>query len=335
MRNTLEITILAMLILSAGCAKYDRELLGDPQPEPAPLATTEAVAEPTPDDVEMFDDLSYYGQWYWIDPYGWTWRPTVVSQWQPFTQGHWVWTEYGWMWADYDPWGWATTHYGYWATDFTLGWIWIPGYTWSPVQCNWILYDDYICWSPVPPPGSRYKDPWDDDKAWVSVPIRKFKETNVADYRSTPKFKSNSPVIHRAAPNVDELARQGARFKEVDVELYPYKIGDREITRVKFPQDVYVGASGYRPLPIQTPPGGISINPPVHDIGNNGDAGTYQPPTQGQAKSKGKTPKNDDSDKSGKTETKYKSKKSNDKKDGDSKDDSKGESKSEKKKGKK
>src|SRR5512134_1849778 len=110
MRDTLRVAILAALFLVAGCSSYDRELLGDPEPaKPAEPAYAEEAAPVTEDSlgVGMFNELGYYGQWHWIDPYGWVWRPSVVSEWQPFVRGHWIWTQYGWTWVDYDAWGWA------------------------------------------------------------------------------------------------------------------------------------------------------------------------------------------------------------------------------------
>jgi hypothetical protein len=169
------------------------------------------------------------------------WRPIVVSTWQPFLYGHWIWTQYGWMWVSYDPWGWATAHYGYWVIDFTYGWVWIPDYTWSPCRCDWIIYDDYICWSPVPPPGVRFKDPWEKDGTqWVAVPAGKFKEPGIGNYRTTPKFKSgySDRTLRRSAPDEHDIERIG--WKEipvVEVRLDRSVVGEREFARVQLPPD--------------------------------------------------------------------------------------------------
>ena len=255
MRDTLRITILALVIsgLGAGCSGYDRELMGDPEPaapaQPAPVTVApqeEPVSQANYDDenaldVGMFEDLQYYGSWHWVDPYGWVWRPIVVSEWQPFLYGHWIWTQYGWMWVSYDPWGWATTHYGYWAVDFALGWVWIPDYTWSPCQCDWTTWDGWISWAPVPPPGVRYRDPWDgDDTPWVSVPARKFKEPEVAHYRTTPKFKSGTSErsLRRSPPDEHEIERVYSKpLRVVDVQLDRTVVGDREFAKVRYPAD--------------------------------------------------------------------------------------------------
>jgi hypothetical protein len=334
MRNTFRIAILAALFLAAGCSSYDRALMGDPQPQqPAAAANNEqspppatASADSDSMDIGMFNELDYYGQWYQLQPYGWVYRPTVVMDWQPFTHGHWIWTQYGWMWVDYDPWGWATSHYGYWTQDFTLGWIWVPDYTWSPVQCQWMSYGDYIGWAPEPPPGAAFKEPWEGSQAWVFVPIRKFKQADVATNRAAPKFKPGDDAqIARGAPSLKEIERRGAGiFPIVSIELERRVVKDREFARVKYPPDQQ-GIITEHATPYKTT---SPVSPPANNAGssgfNNGSAGNDLPdtnvgPTQPPAKSKGSGKPKPASPH--KTQTKYKS---HEKKDsGKSKDESK------------
>jgi len=322
MRNTLRTAILAALFLAAaGCSQYDRDLMGEPEPkEPVnptsaqPQPANEAAYEDTTMDVGMFHDLDGYGQWFERDPYGWVWRPTAVIDWQPFTRGHWIWTSYGWMWVDYDPWGWATSHYGYWYSDFTLGWVWVPDYTWSPVQCDWMLYGDYIGWSPVSPPGASYKEPWDGSKAWVWVPVRKFKQTDIGEYRATPKFKPGDDAnIQRGAPALAEVERRGAgMFSTTSVTLDRRIVRDREFAKVKYPPDQQEIIAERRTVPVKSSAGGFSAppsmsggsadwNPPTTSVGPTQPA--QQPSQPATGKSKGTSKPAD----SGKTTTKYKS----------------------------
>jgi hypothetical protein len=253
MRSTFIVAILAAVIFAAGCGGYDRALLGDPQPRPQeePQASANAPQEeyePSEDtgaegtrDVGMFDELKFYGTWHWLDPYGWVWRPLVVGSWQPLLHGHWIWSQYGWMWVSYDPWGWATAHYGFWVVDFTYGWVWIPEYEWSPCRCDWVQYDDYICWAPVPPSGVRYKDPWDKGGTqWVAVPVGKFKETNVGNHRTTPRFKSgySDRTLRRSAPDSHDFERLGSKPPDlVEVRLDRTVVGNREFARVWLPPE--------------------------------------------------------------------------------------------------
>jgi hypothetical protein len=253
MRHTRILPFLAAILLGLflGCSRYDAELLGEPEPEPAPQEEQMVPYETPPGDFEratepydvgMFDDLKFYGTWHWVEPYGWVWRPIVVAEWQPFLYGHWIWSEYGWMWVSYDPWGWATSHYGFWVVDFIYGWIWIPDYTWSPCRCDWIMFDDYIGWAPMPPPGVRYRDPWEayEDNPWITVPAGKFKSTNIGNFRTVPKYKTGytDRSIVRSAPEAHDIERITHKpVSRVDVDLDRRVVGEREFARVKLPAD--------------------------------------------------------------------------------------------------
>ena len=246
MRKSWLIFVLGSVLL-AGCASHDSELLGDPEParEDSEEREWDAAEEPgswaPADSLEMFADLRFYGSWYQLDPFGWVWRPIVVHEWAPMSEGHWVWTSYGWMWVSYDPFGWATYNYGYWVNDFMLGWVWIPDYLWAPVRCEWIGWDDYVGWSPLPPPGVRYKDPWvgGDYDPCVVVPATKFKDTQVGRHKTTqPKFKSgySERSLRREPPDAGAMERTiGHSIKVTDVQLNPSIVGNREFTRVVLP----------------------------------------------------------------------------------------------------
>ena len=97
-------------------------------------------------DVSYFyDELSPFGNWVDYGSYGWCWVPgEVASSWRPYTNGHWIYTDYGWTWASYEPWGWATYHYGRWVFDPAYGWVWVPGTTWAPAWVAWREGDDCI-----------------------------------------------------------------------------------------------------------------------------------------------------------------------------------------------
>ncbi|HXV14594.1 MAG TPA: DUF6600 domain-containing protein [Candidatus Krumholzibacteria bacterium] len=241
--------IFSLSLTLAACGGYDRELMGDPVPEPAQVAAAEVTYEETEevpvepaDSLAMFDDLRFYGSWYELYPYGMVWRPVVVSTWAPMSYGHWVWTSYGWMWVSYDPFGSLVYQYGFWVNDFALGWVWVPDYVWAPVQCEWVWWDDYIGWCPLPPPGVRYKDPWEytDSDPWITVRVTKFKETDVAHYKTTPKFKSgySERTLRREAPDAGTIERGlGRPVRVVDVQIDKIAVGQHELTRVVLPHD--------------------------------------------------------------------------------------------------
>lgn len=100
----------------------------------------------------FFDALAPYGNWVSTPDYGYVWSPTDVGQeWEPYTNGHWVWSDYGWTWVSYEPWGWVPFHYGRWVYTDYYGWIWIPGTVWAPAWVTWYTGPDYIGWAPLPP----------------------------------------------------------------------------------------------------------------------------------------------------------------------------------------
>ena len=81
-------------------------------------------------DLELFyDELDSYGTWYDDRTWGWVFVPNTANY-QPYTNGHWKFTDYGWTWISADPWGWATDHYGRWV--WANRWVWAPDTKWGP-----------------------------------------------------------------------------------------------------------------------------------------------------------------------------------------------------------
>lgn len=104
-------------------------------------------------EISLFwDALSPYGDWLWVDPWGWVWTPWDVGPgWRPYTDGHWVWTHLGWTWVSERPWGWAPFHYGRWTYHSPHGWLWIPDTVWAPAWVAWRSGHGWIGWAPLPP----------------------------------------------------------------------------------------------------------------------------------------------------------------------------------------
>ena len=135
---------LALLVAISGCAAgYEQTSQGGP-PMGAPHSQI---------DVSYFyANLQSDGQWFRDSRYGWCWTPYDMSaDWRPYSDGHWVYTDYGWSWASNEPWGWATYHYGRWFFDDSYGWAWVPGTEWAPAWVAWRYSDDYVGWAPLPP----------------------------------------------------------------------------------------------------------------------------------------------------------------------------------------
>ncbi|HEX7078120.1 MAG TPA: DUF6600 domain-containing protein [Candidatus Eisenbacteria bacterium] len=142
MRHRIAILALAVAIAAAlgGCATtyYDQS--------PATESYDDA------DYGYFYDALSPYGAWYNVSPYGWCWTPyDVPVGWHPYTDGEWVYTDWGWTWLADEPWGWAPYHYGRWTYDHYYGWIWVPGNIWAPAWVAWRYGDGWVGWAPLPP----------------------------------------------------------------------------------------------------------------------------------------------------------------------------------------
>ena len=106
--------------------------------------------EALPDDVAPYaDELDRHGAWYYETEVGHVWRPYVAAGWQPYSDGRWIWTVFGWTWVPYESWGWAVSHYGRWGFTPALGWYWIPGATWAPAWVSWAAGGDYVGWCPL------------------------------------------------------------------------------------------------------------------------------------------------------------------------------------------
>jgi|CZKP01.1.fsa_nt_gi hypothetical protein len=201
------------------------------------------------------DDLNQYGEWVDINPYGRVWYPSVVSNWQPFTNGHWSWDGNDWVWVSYEPFGWIVYHYGSWDYSPDYGWFWIPGSEeWTPACVQWVDYGDYIGWAPQRHNGS-WGEPWADNNVhhWMVVRKGDFNRENVNSYRvpTVTRVEDNNlnPILRRQ-PDVKTIQRY---VKD--------PIGTVKITR--------------EPLVNQTPPERI-VTPPVKN--ENPTVRTNTPP---------------------------------------------------------
>ncbi len=134
------------------------------------------------------DELAPYGHWVPC-AYGECWEPAgVAAGWQPYCNGEWILTDYGWTWVSYDPWGGDPFHYGSWVW-LDDDWAWVPGTVWAPAWVSWSWDDDDIGWAPLPPGfaitangffGSAVIDP---PRSYVFVPGKNFAGVNVSSVR--------------------------------------------------------------------------------------------------------------------------------------------------------
>ncbi|CAN5426179.1 hypothetical protein BH10BAC5_BH10BAC5_17290 [soil metagenome] len=80
------------------------------------------------------------------------WRPHCYTpEWNPYSNGQWIFTCDGWIWVSNYSWGWGPYNYGRWYCSNSYGWIWMPGRTWA---CNWVTWrhhGGYCGWYPTCP----------------------------------------------------------------------------------------------------------------------------------------------------------------------------------------
>jgi Family of unknown function (DUF6600) len=177
------------------------------------------------------DDLNSYGEWTYIEGYGRVWRPFVVSNWQPYYHGHWVYSGTDWVWVSYEPFGWIVYHYGYWNYLRPYGWIWIPSDDeWSPARVQWIEYGDYIGWSPLAYGGVNWPEPWEnsDVHPWNVVKREDFNQENIGSHRvkNPPPGEMKEPGrLERRRPDVKMVEQYvKAPISVVKIEREPVRV---------------------------------------------------------------------------------------------------------------
>ena len=201
-----------------------------------------------------FPELDAYGEWIDYPGLGQVWQPRVSYDWQPFTEGRWVWTDQGWLWYSDEPFGWAVYHYGYWVNEGASGWLWVPGYDWSPARVRWVVRDDAIGWAPLPPPG-RSLPVAVDARGWIVVHPRQFTQRNVGQYRGRLRQPPADPGGRdntKRPPDVKMIEH----FTNVPVEVERFETervgrGDSKLLRVRMSETH--GAERPRPGQVSTP----------------------------------------------------------------------------------
>jgi hypothetical protein len=138
---------------------------------------------------DFYDGLSPYGDWVYVDGYGYCWQPRVEEGWRPYTNGGWVYTDAGWTWSSDEEWGWATDHYGRWMRTTEFGWLWVPGYEWAPAWVAWRKSDEYVGWAPLPP-----------EATWQ--PASGFGPSVDVSFGIGPEYYNFCPVRHLGAPRL-------------------------------------------------------------------------------------------------------------------------------------
>ena len=145
--------ILVLLISAAGCIIYVPYDDQGGNRRPGRTYDQEPYQEYGDYDTSYFYEyLSPHGTWVSLRQHGYVWIPRNMSyRWRPYTNGRWIWTDYGWTWVSNFDWGWVPFHYGRWGWDNDFGWYWVPGTVWGPAWVAWRWGDNYLGWAPLPP----------------------------------------------------------------------------------------------------------------------------------------------------------------------------------------
>jgi hypothetical protein len=241
MKIGFQIVVIGLLLVNAGCASEREPVLAA---EASPPATaTDTNAHPINAEVGMFyDALEPYGEWFWLDPYGWVWTPSSVAvTWRPYTSGYWVYADCGWTWVSDFDWGWAPFHYGRWCWHAGYGWCWVPGAVWAPAWVAWHFGDEWCGWAPLPPlvRWERTKD-WDDivpSFSWCFVADRDFCRRHLRDRivvsarnatllhetRNVTRFEVRDGHVFNLSLSAEQIARATGRaiphYQIVDADL--------------------------------------------------------------------------------------------------------------------
>ncbi len=188
----------------------------------------------------FYDNLAPYGQWVNYPDYGFVWVPMAGPDFFPYSSnGHWVYTNFGWTWVSHYKWGWAPFHYGRWSYDDYYGWFWIPDNYWGPAWVTWRTSPDYYGWAPLGPNitiniviGEGYHVP---HHHWVFLPHHYMGRDDIHHYyghrNNNQQYLDNSTVINNtyvdrksqttyiAGPEKDDVQRAtGSPVKPVEIK---------------------------------------------------------------------------------------------------------------------
>lgn len=150
------------------------------------------------------------------------WIPGCATiDWNPYSNGRWVFTYAGWIWISYYSWGWAPYHYGRWFYSYIYGWIWLPGRYWAPNWVIWRHWGPYVGWYPYPP-RFRWKN---KHRRYVHNHTFPSKPKN---WRFVEKKDIEQPVSNKTVLKGNqnfELLTKSEKIKEVNL----FKDDDKEI----------------------------------------------------------------------------------------------------------
>jgi len=169
-----------------------------------------------------YSNLSRSGSWLVSSQYGHVWQPREYNRdWNPYYDGHWVYTDMGWTWVSDYEWGSIPYHYGTWVSDPDDGWVWVPGSVWAP---SWVVFrtgPDYIGWAPVSP-GFSVGIAMDmgGPSNFIFVSSRDFLapriRTSIIPRERTSVFINNTTVVNNIVVQNNVVINRGPDYQVVE-----------------------------------------------------------------------------------------------------------------------
>ena len=210
------------------------------------------------------NELAPYGRW--VDcRYGSCWVPARVSaDWQPYSNGQWAYTDYGWTWISNDPWGGDPYHYGTWVWIDGYGWSWVPGTVWSPAWVTWCYSNNYVGWAPLPPSvvfgvsGYAGRAVVVSRTQYVFVPTNRFVGANVAAVRLPSR---QSAEIFRQTRPVTAFTVSGGVVRNVAVPVTTIERAAGRPIEKRSIQSV-----GTAPRPLSSGTGKLAVVAPAREL---------------------------------------------------------------------
>src|ERR1700730_10525433 len=230
---------------------HQRRVSSLQQPHGKPQAEAQPESQPN-QSIEGNYDLFYSrlssdeGNWMEAGNYGYCFRPRVSEDWQPYQDGHWVWTDRGWYWDSNERFAWATYHYGRWVDIGGTGWCWTPGNQWAPAWVSWRQSDQEVGWAPLPPEadlsGNRSISSWSDSyygigpAAYSFISYSHWHEPSYAPYiepsqrnvqiisqtRNVTNIVTNNNVVNNFGPPVQTISRNtNQNIQQVKLAVSP------------------------------------------------------------------------------------------------------------------
>ncbi len=160
----------------------------------APASETQFSERGSTDFDRFLQVLNSYGTWSKIDG---RWAYTPLDHSVPYTNGRWLYTEFGWYWKGNAPYSWAAEHYGFWKKGADKVWSWYPGAFWLPSIVEFRQTPTYIGWR---------SGEVDEDGNYVEAPEDRYAKTDEWTFCSRAQFAS--PITPKVLADPDTAMRQ-------------------------------------------------------------------------------------------------------------------------------